>query len=130
MFCRSGNTQEGAEERWWYLNRVCRQRNQATFSSRCEGQRHLQQVCVVFELQNHICSLSCNQASCLGRLKHRLRDNRRPQRDNTLHFLVSDITRIFLSVCAFLLSQVPELLCHQVQSDGRDPGPVGGPALP
>lgn len=26
--------------------------------------------------------------------------------------------------------QVPELFRHQVQSDRRDPGPVGGPALP
>lgn len=34
-----------------------------------------------------------------------------------------------LSLC-LSLSQVPELLRHQVQSDRRDPGPVGGPALP
>lgn len=28
------------------------------------------------------------------------------------------------------LFQVPQLLCHQVQPHWRDPGPVGGPALP
>ena len=74
--------------------------------------------------------LSCHQAPGLGHLKRRLLDDRRLHNTTTLHLLVDDISLMVFSVCVFLRSQVPELLCHQVQSNRRDPGPVGGPALP
>lgn len=44
-----------------------------------------------------VCSLSCNQASCFGRLHRRLPDNRGPQSNTTC------TSCVFPSVCVFLL---------------------------